>query len=111
MTAIKSGDLRDRVSILKLDSATVGDYGETAGTFAAYESRSARFEYLAGNELEQARKVWASTTARIMIRKPQKYSITTEYRISFGGAVWGIGAIIPVDDSHGDLLLFVAEIH
>ena len=104
-----AGELRDRIGILKLAAGAVGTRGQRVQTFNLHETRFAQFEYLSGVELERARQVHAQTTARVTIRKPS-YAIDTEYRISFKGKTYGVGAVIPIFDTFHGLQILLAEI-
>lgn len=110
MTEISSGDLRDRLTIFRLDSDAVGSRGQSTGVFTVIDCRYAKFEYLTGSELEQARKIYSQTTARAIIRKPSKYNLSMTDRVSFRAVAYGIGAIIPSSFGFGDLTLLLSEI-
>ena len=91
---MSAGSLRHRVEIWKRDGETTGARGQATATFTLRDTRYATFDYLSGRELEIARKVYAETTASVMIRTPS-YGVTTKDRVKFRGIEYGIGATIP----------------
>lgn len=106
MTLFAAGDLRDRVQLLSR-ATTTGTRGESTASYTVADTRFARFAYLSGRELEQARKVYADATAEVKIRKPSAYTVTPQYRVRFGGVDYGVGAVIPSGDDFMDLKLLL----
>jgi len=91
---MSSGSLRHRIEIWKRDGQAIGARGESIAVHSLRDTRYATFEYLSGRELEIARKVYAETTASVMIRTPS-YGVTTKDRVKFRNVEYGIGAAIP----------------
>ena len=110
MTEQRAGTLRDRVAILRMGDDAVGSRGQRVATFSVLESRWANFEFLSGNELEQARKIYTATTASCIIRKPTNDTITTKDRVRFKSVDYGIGSVTPSGEAHNDLILLLAEV-
>lgn len=112
MTQQQAGQLRHRAEVWQraTSGTAIGTRGESLRAFVARETRYANFKFLSGRELEQARKVYAATTAEVVIRKPSGYTISTQDRIKFGSVTYGIGAVIPMGESFQDLQLLLFEV-
>ena len=110
MTEQKAGSLRDRIDVLRIGTDEVGSRGQRVAEFFVLDSRWSKFAFLSGSELEQARKIWTTTNASCIIRKPSDYTITTKDRVRFKGIDYGIGAVMPSGESHDDLNLLLAEV-
>jgi len=110
MTDFRAGELRERCQVLRMGVTAVGDRGQREATFTVHDTRWCNFDYLTGNVLERARKVYANATAQVSMRLPTAYTITTKDRIRFKSKDWGIGAVIPSAESHNDLILLLAEV-
>lgn len=110
MTTYNAGDLRDMVQIWRRATATTGSRGEATVAFTLLDTRFAKFEYLQGRELEQARKVYSDTSSQVKIRKPAAYTLTTQDRVKFRGVSYGVGAIILTGDDYQDVQLLLFEV-
>lgn len=110
MTTYNAGDLRDRVQVWRRATPTKGTRGEATVAFTLLDTRFAKFEYLQGRELEQARKVYSETSSQVKIRKPVAYTLTVQDRIRFQAKEYGIGAIIPNGDDYRDLQILLTEV-
>jgi len=110
MTTYQAGQLRHRVTVQRLNREYTGTRGEATSSFVDLESRYAMFEYLSGTELEQARKVYSETSARVSMRKPMAYTLTKKDRIKYQGVVYGIGSIVPAGDNFQDLQILLSEV-
>jgi SPP1 family predicted phage head-tail adaptor len=102
--------MRDRITIQRRTADTVGSRGQATVAFTDLETRWAEFSFLSGRELENARKVYAETTASVRIRKPYQYELTTKHQLKFRGDTFGIGAIIPVAPRFEELTLLLAGV-
>lgn len=102
--------MNDRITIQRKASSTSGSRGQNTIAFTTLDSRWSEFVFLSGRELENARKVYAETTANVRIRKPHQYTLTTKDQIVFRGETFGIGAIIPIAPRFEEVNLLVAGV-
>lgn len=93
MTDYRAGDLRHRVTIQRRSAAT-GTRGQSTESWSTLMVRWGQVEELSGVEGERARKIIATATHVVRMRKPRGETLTAKDRIVFRGATLNIGTII-----------------
>lgn len=87
---MQAGELRHRIKIVR-PSTALNTFGRDAATLPVEKLVWAKFEYLNGSELEQARQVYDRAQARVTIRYDK--ALTTRKKFEIDGKTWSIGAI------------------
>lgn len=109
MTDLRAGQLRHRLTIQSRSTA-VGTRGQSTEVWADVEKRWGQVESLAGNEAEKARQIVATATAKITMRAPRSYALTTEHRVLFGSQVFGVGSISETAEYRDDIELLCTRL-
>lgn len=64
---------------------------------------------LSGTELEDARQLWATATATIVIRYPRSWTLTTKHRFEYQGRVFDVGYVPDPTELKEELHCLVSE--
>lgn len=102
MTVTAAGTMRHRVTIQSRTTA-IGSRGQSTEAWSNIDSRWASVVELSGNESEEVRKIVATATTRIRMRKPLSYTLTTKHRIKFNDETYTVGSITPQGEDRDDI--------
>jgi len=98
---MRAGQLRHRITIQQL-STTRDDYGGVVETWADFAPDiPASVQPLSGRELIAAQA--AQSEARVKMSMRYIPGVTEVMRVSYGGKVYNITAVIDVDERHREL--------
>lgn len=103
------GALRHRITLqsLVVGSPQKTPAGEDDASWADVATVWASVEPLQGRALELAQQIHSETTGRIRMR--YRAGINTAMRVSFGGRVFDIRAVVNTEERNIELVLFTSE--
>ena len=104
---LKAGELTQRISFQRDDSATVDDYGQVTRSWNTYYTTWASVRPLSGREQEQGMARQASISHRVRIR--YKADILHGDRISMGSRTLEIVSIRNIDEGSWELEIDAIE--
>jgi SPP1 family predicted phage head-tail adaptor len=76
-----------------------------ANSYTELGPRSIQIKWLSGNELEQAKQVFANATVQVVMRKPREFTLIARDQMRIDGTTYGIGAVLPSDEMFHDIKL------
>lgn len=95
-----AGQLRHSITIQQLSTAR-DDYGGVVETWADFATVNASVQPLSGRELIAAQA--AQSESRVKMSMRYIPGVTEAMRVSYGGKVYNITAVIDVDERHREL--------
>lgn len=108
---MRSGRLRQRITIQNKASVSQDGYGEETITWGDYHTCWAAVEPLRGGEYYEQEMAGADVSTRIVIRWPgSSKEITPEMRVSFDGAYYDIQSVILVEERNREVHLMCREV-
>jgi len=103
---MQAGKLRKSIE-LQRRSTIQDDYGQPQPVWETVATTNAEFELLSGRELIAAQAVQSEVTHNVTIR--YRAGITPAMRISYGGRLFNIHAVLDESERHRMLTLLCSE--